>query len=64
MYDWNEKMVVYQKKQWGDVDGKHHRLFLHTKIHRIPHDETRAGEQEEENESMWVCNAVQKNENR
>ena len=21
MYDWNEKMVVYQKKQWGDVDG-------------------------------------------
>ncbi len=21
MYDWNEKEVVYQKKQWGDVDG-------------------------------------------
>ena len=21
MYDWAEKMVVYQKKQWGDVDG-------------------------------------------
>ena len=21
MYDWQEKMVVYQKKQWGDVDG-------------------------------------------
>jgi hypothetical protein len=21
MYDWNEKMVVYKKKQWGDVDG-------------------------------------------
>lgn len=21
MYDWNEKMVVYQKKLWGDVDG-------------------------------------------
>jgi hypothetical protein len=21
MYDWSEKMVVYQKKQWGDVDG-------------------------------------------
>jgi hypothetical protein len=21
MYDWNEKMVVYQKHQWGDVDG-------------------------------------------
>lgn len=21
MYDWNEKMVVYQKKQWGDIDG-------------------------------------------
>ena len=21
MYDWNEKMVVYQKKMWGDVDG-------------------------------------------
>ena len=21
MYDWDEKMVVYQKKQWGDVDG-------------------------------------------
>jgi hypothetical protein len=21
MYDWEEKMVVYQKKQWGDVDG-------------------------------------------
>jgi len=21
MYDWNEKMVTYQKKMWGDVDG-------------------------------------------
>lgn len=21
MYDWDERMVVYQKKQWGDVDG-------------------------------------------
>ena len=21
MYDWDEKMVVYQKKLWGDVDG-------------------------------------------
>jgi hypothetical protein len=21
MYDWDEKMVTYQKKQWGDVDG-------------------------------------------
>lgn len=21
MYDWNEKMVSYQKKMWGDVDG-------------------------------------------
>jgi hypothetical protein len=21
MYDWNEKMVVYLKKQWGDIDG-------------------------------------------
>jgi hypothetical protein len=21
MYDWNEKQVVYQKKDWGDVDG-------------------------------------------
>jgi len=21
MYDWSEKMVVYLKKQWGDVDG-------------------------------------------
>ena len=21
MYDWEEKMVVYQKKMWGDVDG-------------------------------------------
>lgn len=21
MYDWNEKEVAYQKKQWGDVDG-------------------------------------------
>ena len=21
MYDWNEKMVAYQKKMWGDVDG-------------------------------------------
>lgn len=21
MYDWNEKMVVYKKKMWGDVDG-------------------------------------------
>jgi len=21
MYDWDEKLVVYQKKQWGDVDG-------------------------------------------
>jgi len=21
MYDWDEKMVVYQRKQWGDVDG-------------------------------------------
>jgi hypothetical protein len=21
MYDWSEKMVVYQKKQWGDIDG-------------------------------------------
>jgi hypothetical protein len=21
MYDWNEKMVVYEKKQWGEVDG-------------------------------------------
>ncbi|MFL5788864.1 MAG: hypothetical protein ACJ748_12470 [Flavisolibacter sp.] len=21
MFDWDEKMVVYQKKMWGDVDG-------------------------------------------
>lgn len=21
MYDWNERMVVYKKHQWGDVDG-------------------------------------------
>jgi hypothetical protein len=21
MYDWDEKMVTYQKKMWGDVDG-------------------------------------------
>lgn len=21
MYDWDEKMIVYQKKLWGDVDG-------------------------------------------
>lgn len=21
MFDWNEKQVAYQKKQWGDVDG-------------------------------------------
>ncbi|MDN3658724.1 hypothetical protein QWZ08_23985 [Ferruginibacter paludis] len=21
MYDWDEKQVAYQKKQWGDVDG-------------------------------------------
>ena len=21
MYDWDEKMVVYKKHQWGDVDG-------------------------------------------
>lgn len=21
MYDWDEKMVIYQKKLWGDVDG-------------------------------------------
>jgi hypothetical protein len=21
MYDWNEKQVAYEKKQWGDVDG-------------------------------------------
>ncbi|MBC7888836.1 MAG: hypothetical protein H7Z13_13240 [Ferruginibacter sp.] len=21
MFDWNEKEVAYQKKQWGDVDG-------------------------------------------
>lgn len=21
MYDWDEKMVIYQKKQWGDIDG-------------------------------------------
>ena len=21
MYDWDEKMVAYQKKMWGDVDG-------------------------------------------
>jgi hypothetical protein len=21
MYDWDEKMVVYLKKQWGDIDG-------------------------------------------
>jgi len=21
MYDWNEKMVVYKKHQWGDIDG-------------------------------------------
>jgi hypothetical protein len=21
MYDWDEKMVAYQKKQWGEVDG-------------------------------------------
>jgi hypothetical protein len=21
MYDWDEKMVVYQKKMWGEVDG-------------------------------------------
>ena len=21
MYDWEEKMVIYQKKMWGDVDG-------------------------------------------
>lgn len=21
MYDWDEKMVIYKKNQWGDVDG-------------------------------------------
>ena len=21
MYDWSEKMVVYKKNQWGDIDG-------------------------------------------
>jgi hypothetical protein len=21
MYDWDEKQVAYQKKQWGDIDG-------------------------------------------
>lgn len=21
MYDWDEKMVVYKKNQWGDIDG-------------------------------------------
>lgn len=21
MYDWNEKIVVYKKHQWGDIDG-------------------------------------------
>ncbi|MBI1344102.1 MAG: hypothetical protein GC171_14335 [Terrimonas sp.] len=21
MYDWNERMVVFQQKRWGDVDG-------------------------------------------
>lgn len=21
VYDWDEKMVIYQKKMWGDVDG-------------------------------------------
>src|SRR5687767_13450474 len=21
MYDWDEKMITYQKKMWGDVDG-------------------------------------------
>lgn len=21
MYDWDEKLVVYQKKMWGDIDG-------------------------------------------
>jgi len=21
MFDWSEKQVVYQKKEWGDVDG-------------------------------------------
>jgi len=21
MYDWDEKMVTYQKKMWGDIDG-------------------------------------------
>jgi len=21
MFDWNEKMVSYQKRMWGDVDG-------------------------------------------
>jgi len=21
MYDWDEKMITYQKKMWGDIDG-------------------------------------------
>jgi len=21
MYDWNEKMVIFQQKRWGDIDG-------------------------------------------
>jgi hypothetical protein len=21
MFDWTEKQVIYQKKEWGDVDG-------------------------------------------
>ncbi len=21
MYDWNERMVIYQQKKWGDIDG-------------------------------------------
>jgi hypothetical protein len=37
------------KKSNGETLMEHYRLFLHTKIYRISHDETRAGKQKEEN---------------
>ena len=60
MYDWNEKMVVYQKKQWGDVDGNiisYSYIPKFTEYHMMKPVQVN----KKKKNRMWVCNAFQKN---
>jgi hypothetical protein len=60
MYDWSEKMVVYQKKAMGRRRRQHYLLFYVPKFTEYHMMKPVTGKQEKE-KCMWVCHAFQKN---